>query len=71
MSKGAEIAYARFTVAFNKIEEQKEGFLVLTRSAAAQKKIMKEEAVALFLKHDYSVVIPQRTAQNAPYPFVE
>ncbi len=57
-AKVAEIAYMQFTVAFNKIADQHDGYLVITRNTQDADRIMKEDAMDLFHKHGYTVIIP-------------
>ncbi len=57
-AKVAEIAYMHFHVAFNKIAEQHDGYLVITKNTQDADRIMKEDAMDLFHKHGYTTIIP-------------
>ena len=57
-SKVTELAYCRYHVAFNRVIDISDGFLVITRNEADAETIMKEEAIAMFYEHGYDVIIP-------------
>ena len=58
IAKVAEIAFMHFSVAFNKIAEQHDGYLVITRNTQDAERMMKEDAMDLFHKHGYTTIIP-------------